>query len=55
MGMVNPVIRPGDYAKLDAKSAGAVDQIVKAIMSVTGLTPDATDKAADSFRKEPRA
>lgn len=49
-GMVDPVIRPPDYDKLMAKNAGAVQQIVFAIMELSGLSQDALETAQDSFR-----
>lgn len=50
--MVKPIVSPAAYARLDEKRAGAVSQIVNAILDLTGISPDAMDKAQDSFRTE---
>lgn len=50
--MVQPVISPSAYEQLVAKRAGAVAQIVAAILDLTGISPDQMDKAQDSFRPE---
>lgn len=51
MGMVSPVVSPAAYDKLDAKRAGAVEQIIAAIMDLSDLGTAAQERARKSFRR----
>lgn len=50
-GMVSPVISPTSYDKLDAKRAGAVEQIIAAIMDLSDIGTSAKERALKSFRR----
>ena len=51
-GVIEPKCDKSHYEQLREKSAGAIDKIVKEIMSVSGMDEQTVKKAEKSFRSE---